>query len=313
MIPTGLAGSEEALQRALSGSLASLGLGTEDALRILSQGGNATLGNINTGMTNATAKISPFTTTGTNANNLMAALSGASGNPAQSAAFADFQTSPLVQFLQQQGEQGVLRNASALGGLGGGGIQKDLMRFNQGLASTELDKTFGRLDTLANRGFTGAQTEADLIDRATGRSSNLLGDFAKTGAGLRQNEGQVGSSLISNFGANQAAGRTRAGENIAGGISDTTSALAALREKQGTGVSEILDKATGNISNLLAGLGQGNQASQQALAELLANLSTGASSNVSSLPGIPGTQQNEGILGGLGALSGGLGTLLGAI
>ena len=313
MIPTGLAGSEEALQRALSGSLASLGLGTEDALRILSQGGNATLGNINTGMTNATGRIAPFTNTGANANNLMAALTGASGAPAQSQAFADFQTSPLVQFLQQQGEQGVLRNASALGGLGGGGIQKDLMRFNQGLASTELDKTFGRLDTLANRGFTGAQTEADLIDRATGRSSNLLGDFAKTGAAFRQNEGQVGSELIGNFGLNQAAGRTRAGENIAGAISGTTSALAALREKQGTGVSEILDKATGNISNLLAGLGQGNQASQQALAALLANLSTGASSNVSSLPGIPGTQQNQGILGGLGALSGGLGTLLGAI
>lgn len=307
--PTGLQGSEQALLAALSGTLGQNAQGSNAALQLLQGGGASALNRLDTTSNSAAAPLNPFATAGLNANNLQANFSGANGNAAQSQAFTNFQNSPGQAFIRDQGEQSILRNASALGGLGGGGVQKDLMGFGQGLASTEFDKMFQRLNPLAERGFAGAQGQSALINSGGQAGANLIGDFAQAGSNIRQRQGEFGGNATLQTGFNQAGGRTRAGEQIAGAIGNTTSALTDLRNQQGLGVQNILANETGNIANLLAGLGQGEQASQQALATLLANLASNQGSQVGGLPSIPGVQQTQGALGGVGQLAGGIGGL----
>jgi len=81
-----------------------------------------------------------------------------------------------------------------------------------------------------------------------------------------------------------------------------------LVNQQGAGISDLTGQASGNLSNLLSGAGQAQAGSQQQLAALLANLATQQGSTVAGLSGIPGVQQQGGILGSLGAAAEGIGT-----
>jgi len=95
-----------------------------------------------------------------------------------------------------------------------------------------------------------------------------------------------------------AGGRTRAGEQIASQIGTTSSALSNLRQQQGSGLAGIVETGAGNLANILTGSGQSQSQTLQQLATLLANIATGQGSQVAGLPGLPGTQQTPGILGG---------------
>ena len=229
-IPTGLGGAEDALQRGLT---ASGGL------------------------------VEPFAQGGRSAFELQTALTGAGGPEAQSAAFANFKSSPGQQFLRDRAEQSLLRNQSAIGGIGGGNVRRALQEQAVGLASQDFGNQFNRLGTLSNLG-----------SQAAGLQS---GQAFTTGRDL-------------------ASGRTRAGENIASAIGDTTSALANLQSRQGQGISDLIGSGGGNLANLLSGAGAAQGGSQQQLATLLANLSVGQGSQIAGLPGIGGIQETGGQL-----------------
>lgn len=291
VIPTGLIGSEQALGEGLGNALAVLqGVGEQ---------GNINLNDKLAQITARTAAISPNSP---QAANLLAAFSGAAGQGAQQQAFQDFQLSPAAKFLQEQGEKALLRTASARGGLGGGNIQKDILRFNQGLSSQELANQLGQLNQLVDR-------RANLV----GLDANAIMNTGALQTGLFRDLGSRGANFQFNTGLNRAAGRTRVGEQLANNINSTSSALANLQNQQGQGVAGAIGSTTGNLANLLSGLGQ-NQAQQVTqLITLLANLSQGQGSQLTGLPGIPGVQQTPGALEGLGSLAGGLGGLIGAL
>ena len=124
-------------------------------------------------------------------------------------------------------------------------------------------------------------------------------NFMQTGQG-------IGSARIGT-GQNLAQGRTNYGQQMAGNIGATTSALSQLQQQQGAGLSDIYGAAGGNLSQLLAGSGQTQGQSLQNLAAMLANISTGQSSQVAGLPSIGGVQQTDGQAGNLAA---GIGAVL---
>lgn len=253
--PTGLIGSEQALRQGLGGSLG------------LIAGG-----------------LAPFVDPGISAFQTQAAQAGALGQEAQRGAFADFTASPGQQFLREQGEQALLRNQAAIGGLGGGNVRSALQRQGIGFAAQDFGNQFNRLGTLSNI------------------AAGLTGQGVGQGA---QNIFQTGQSL--------AGGRTRAGEQIAGQISGTSSALADLLQQQGAGGADILGTQSGNLANLLSQAGQAGSLSQQQLASILANIATGSGSQVAGLPGLPSLQPKTGILPGIGQAAAGIGTGVAAV
>jgi len=245
-IPTGLAGSEQAITQGLQGVQGALGR---------------------------------FIPTGRQALQLQGQQAGAFGPEQQAQAFANFQASPGQQLLQQQGELALTRNAAALGGLGGGNVRQELVRFGQGLAQQDFGNQFNRLGSLVNPSLSAASQLADTRAGAAGQRAGF---------------------------------RTRAGEQIAGAIGGTTSALSNLIQQQGAGISGLIGQGGGNLSNLLTGAGTQQAQSLENLANILASLSVGQGATVSRLPAIPGIDQTTGSLGRIGDLLSGVGTLGGA-
>lgn len=266
--PTGLIGSEQALQQGLGGALSSIGRGADIAGGVLQ----------------------PFAGGGASSFAQQLALSGASGPEAQRQAIAQFSASPGQQFLQEQGQRALLRNASAIGGLGGGNVRRELVRQGIGFAQQDFGDQFNRLGFLSQIGAGAAGQQAGIAQRA----------------------GEFGGQAILGTGQDLAGGRTRAGEGIAGAIGGTGSALADLISRQGQGISDILGQGTGSLANLLAEGGRGQQLSQEQLATLIANIATGSGSQVAGLPGLPGLRPNESQLGNIGTLAAGAGTAIAA-
>lgn len=117
--------------------------------------------------------------------------------------FSEFLDSPEYEFTRQQGEQAVLRNASALGRVASGNTLAELTRFGQGLASTQFGNYVNRLAVLAGLGqsatnFTGqaalatGQGIADsLVGAGNARASGIVG----SGNALADALGTVGGTL----------------------------------------------------------------------------------------------------------------------
>ena len=93
------------------------------------------------------------------------ALLGLGGEEARTAALGRFTESPGQVFLRERQERALLRNASALGGLGGGNVRTALQKEAFGRSQTDLDRQLARLTGVAREGT--AATQAGL--RGPGR------------------------------------------------------------------------------------------------------------------------------------------------
>ncbi len=278
--PSGLRGFEQAV-----------GGGQRGFEEAVSGGLQSALAQITGGAEQAQARLSPFAEQGGQAFNLQAALSGAAGPEAQAQAFQNFQESPGQQFLQQRGQQALLRGASAIGGLGGGNVRQALVEQGVGFGRQDFGDFFNRLGSLSGIGAQAAGQGAGLSQQA-----GLAG--AQAGLGT---SGAIGQARLGTGGQIGQA-RLGAGQQLAGSLGNLAQQQAALAQQQG-----------GNLANLLSGAGAQGAAGQQNLAQLLANLSAQSSGQIAGLPGIPGVQQQPGILGGIGQAAGGIGTLIGAL
>ena len=243
-------------------------IGAESALQGGLRGG---LAGIEAGVSQAGQTLSPYTQGGNQAFGLQSALSGAMGPEAQRQAFANYNESPEVAYQREMGERAITRNAAATGGLGGGRVQQELQRHAIGLAQQDYGNSFNRLGSLAEKGYGAA---------------GLLG-------GIQANAGGAAGQMAYGTGQSLAGGRTRAGEQIAGNLQGTTSALSQLINQQGMDLSNIIGSGGNNIANLLAGYGTADAQTKQALAALLANIATGSASQVAGVPGLPGPTIRE--------------------
>ena len=144
--------------------------------------------------------LQPFQEAGVSALQQQQALLGLSGADAQQQAFNQFTESPGQRFLRERQEKALLRNASAIGGLGGGNVRTALQEQAAGIAQQDFQNQFGQLGQLAGQGQSavtnigqfGAQTAGNIANlgqtAAEARASGILGS--------QQAEGQFRSSLL---------------------------------------------------------------------------------------------------------------------
>lgn len=270
----GLQGSEAALLGGLGQAQDTIGSGYDAAADLVTQYGQK-----------AGEGLQSYADQGASSSQLQAALSGALGPEAQAEAYANFQSSPGQDYLRQQAEKSLLRNASAIGGLGGGNVRSALQEQAIGMAAQDFDNSFNHLTGITDRGFNAAQLLSGIDAGVGDRLADLETERAGTVAGM-----QYGT------GGNLANYRTRAGEGIAGNYGNTTSQLAQIQQQFGNQLSQQLGSSGGLLAQLLGGSGQADAQITQQLAALLANIATGSGSQAAGLPGIPGTQQTNGMI-----------------
>lgn len=132
------------------------------------------------------------------------ALTGLDGPEAQQAAIASLSASPEMTALTQQGENAILQNASATGGLRGGNVQSALAKFRPQLLAQLINQQYGRLGGLTSLGQTTTQNIA------------TMGQAAAAGQAAQglQSASNIGN-LLAQSGAAQAGGVIAAGNQQA--------------------------------------------------------------------------------------------------
>ena len=155
-------------------------------------------------------QFEPFREAGLSALQEQQALLGM-GTPEEAAkAFAAFADSPGQQFLRKQQERALVRNASAIGGLGGGNVRTALQEQAFGRASTDFGNQFNRLAAIRRGGQAatesvaqfGAGTAANISNLQTAggaaRASGILGQAQARGQTIGNLTGFAAQSGIFN-------------------------------------------------------------------------------------------------------------------
>lgn len=135
--------------------------------------------------------LQPFQDAGVGALGQQQALLGLGGADAQQAAFDAFENSPGQQFLRDRAQKNLLRNSSAIGGLGGGNVRSALVQQGVGFAQQDFNNQFGRLGQLAGQGRSAATSIGQFGSQSAANIGNQL-----------SSQGQVRASGI--LGAQQA-------------------------------------------------------------------------------------------------------------
>jgi hypothetical protein len=134
--------------------------------------------------------LRPFQEAGVSAIERQQELIGLRGAEAQAAAFSSLEQSPGQQFLRERAQKSLLRNAAAIGGLGGGNVRSALVQQGAGFAQQDLQNQFGRLGQLAGQGQAAATNIGQFGQQTAGNIGTALmaGGQARATGILRQNQ-----------------------------------------------------------------------------------------------------------------------------
>ena len=155
----------------------------------------------------ATELLQPYVDVGVPAMEGLQALAGTLGRGKQASAIREIERGPEFDAMTRQGEEAILQNAAATGGLRGGNTQAALAQFRPQVLSQLINQQYGRLGGLAGIGQASAAGQAA---QATSFGQNIAQGFADVGAA------RAGGSLA----GGQAWG------DVLGGIGSTTGYLA---------------------------------------------------------------------------------------
>lgn len=138
--------------------------------------------------------LAPYVTAGTGALTGQQNLAGLNGDPAQASAIAALQGSPQFTSMLQQGENSILANASATGGLRGGNTQAALAQFSPALLAATINDQYGKLGNISSMGLGAATQTGNFGQAATNNVTQLLQQqgAAQAGGYLAQGKAQAG-------------------------------------------------------------------------------------------------------------------------
>lgn len=134
--------------------------------------------------------LAPYVSQGTTAMGQQGVLAGLQGAEQQRAAIDAIANSPELQALMQQGETGILQNASATGGLRGGNVQGALARFRPALLSAAINDQYSRLGGLADAGLNAATRTGQFGQATSNNVAQLLTQQGQALAGGQIAKGQ---------------------------------------------------------------------------------------------------------------------------
>jgi hypothetical protein len=147
--------------------------------------------------------LAPYVNAGSGALTAQQDLVGLNGNGAQQEAIAKLQESPQYQALTRSGQDAILANASATGGLRGGNVQSALAQFQPTLLAQLIEQQYGRLGGLTALGQNSAVGEGTA--------------GINTGSAIAQGGMQTGANvanLLQQQGAATAGGQIAAGGTV---------------------------------------------------------------------------------------------------
>jgi hypothetical protein len=127
--------------------------------------------------------LAPYAQAGTKAVGAQGDLAGLNGAAQQQAAIAGLQGSPEFTALMSQGENAILQNASATGGLRGGNTQAALAQYRPQLLAQLINQQYARLGGLTSVGQNAAAGVGNAGMQTGANVANLLGQQGAAGAG----------------------------------------------------------------------------------------------------------------------------------
>ena len=140
--------------------------------------------------------MSPYVNAGLPALNAQEDLLGLNGKSAQGAAIQGIEGSPQFGALVKQGENALLQNASATGGLRGGNIQSALAQFRPSILSGLIDQQFSRLGGITQIGQASAAGQASAGMNAGSSISNIYGQQGANIANLLAQQGAANAGGV---------------------------------------------------------------------------------------------------------------------
>ena len=140
--------------------------------------------------------MSPYVSAGNEAMSQQKALLGLAGNEAQASAINALQNSSQFAALQQQGENAILQNAAATGGLRGGNTQGALAQFRPALLNQLIESQYSKLGGLTSLGQNAAAGVGNAGLTTTGMINQSLGNIGSANAGAALAKGQANVNMI---------------------------------------------------------------------------------------------------------------------
>lgn len=175
----------------------------QEAAGYLNSGLATATGNMTGGYNSAMSRIQPYMQGGQGAYNLYNDFMGVNGRPAQSNAMTNYQSSPYMSYLQQQGQRAVDRRANAGGGYYSGNALAEASRVNQGIASQDYNQYLAQLAQLGQQGQQMSQFGGNLDWQHGSALANLNYGNAQQLAGNAINRGnaeaQASGTLLNNL------------------------------------------------------------------------------------------------------------------
>lgn len=143
----------------------------------------------------------PWLETGKEALGEQADLLGLNGIDTQEASIASLKDSPLFKALFGAGEEAIMANASATGGLRGGNVQRSLADFGSDTLSQVIERQLANLGGISSQGgATGAGLGALGADAASAMAK-LFGQQGSAKAGKYLAKGAINAQNWSNAGS----------------------------------------------------------------------------------------------------------------
>jgi hypothetical protein len=127
--------------------------------------------------------LAPYVIAGTDSLGGYRGLAGVDGPQAQQSAITALQGTPQFGNLVQQGENAILQNAAATGGLRGGNTQNSLANYRTNVLSGLIDQQLNRYGSLINTGQNAAAGTGNAAMTTGTNVSNLLGQAGAAQAG----------------------------------------------------------------------------------------------------------------------------------
>ena len=171
-----------------------------DAANIQAQGAQAGIAEQRRQFDITQGNLKPFQEAGVGALGQQQALLGLSGQDAQNQAFAAFNESPGQKFMRDRAQRNLVRNSSAIGGLGGGNVRSALVEQGAGFAQQDFNNQFGRLGQIAGQGQNATNSLGQFGAQSAGNIANLnvAGSQARASGilGAQQAESQFRGDLL---------------------------------------------------------------------------------------------------------------------
>lgn len=208
-----------ALGSAVATSIERKGVGRAGSALV--RGTEQSRGEYQAGMDAMLARLQPYIAAGNQALGKYQGLAGLSGREAQQTAYDELASSPMFQALTRQGEEAMLQNASATGGLRGGDVQGALMQYRPQMLNQQVQQALGQYGNLINTGFgaIGGANQAEMFGR-TGIAQGFMDEGAARAWKAMQTAAvdSAGIRSFTNSMGGMAGGGGQAGGGMGGGL-----------------------------------------------------------------------------------------------